>query len=545
MVHNKLADMLLKALAGLLIFVSIALTARAAVYQYSVEVGSRRAYLWIPPQATHVRGIVISLANLLERNWLQDPVIRQAAADESLGVIWVGPAPKQPGAQPPVLTADMRDGAGDVLQKMFKDLADESGYAEIEFAPIIAMGHSANGQFAWNVPNWSAARTIAAIPVKTVPLPKSLGFRGVPLCYLVGETTEWPQYRDGRPGDRDFFWPVVRDSAVALRSADPDNLIGVVTDAGGGHFDWSEHQAQFLAHYIRKACRYRLPERPPAAGPVKLKTIDPHSGWLTDTGGMEPDEFPPAPYDKYKGDRAKSYWFFDEETARAAVAFQGDRKNRPRQMLTFVEDGHQLPVAKQGFAPLKFMPEKDGLTFKVKGGFLSEIPAELIGAGEKLGHAPGPIKFRVITGPAIQTGPETFRVQFDRGAEGGSIWIQEEHPGDDQYRHAVQPGQMNIPTKLDNGKPQVITFPKIASQQAGAKSVKLAATSGSGLKVDYYVVAGPAEVKGASLQLTPIPQRSKYPVKVTVVAYQWGRTTEPLVQSAEPVEQTFLIEKSE
>ena len=535
----------LKVLAGLLVLLLTAAPAFAAVYQYSVEVGQRRAYLWIPPQATRVRGVVLSLANLLERNWLEDPIIRQAAADESLGVIWVGPAAKQPGAAPPALTADMRDGAADALQKMFKDLADDSGYAEMEFAPIIAMGHSANGQFSWNVPNWNAGRTIAAIPVKTVPLPKSLGFKGVPLCYLVGETTEWPQYRDGRAGDRDFFWPVVRDSAIALRSADADNLIGVVTDPGGGHFDWSEHQAQFLALYIRKACQYRLPEKPPATGPVKLRTIDPHSGWLTDTGGMEADDFPPAPYDRYKGNRKKSYWFFDEETALAAVAFQGDRKKRFRQMLTFVEDGHQLPVAKQGFAPLKFRPQADGLTFKVHGDFLAEMPAELIGEGEKLGHAPGPIKFRVITGPAVQTGPETFRVQFDRGAEGGPVWIQEEHPGDDEYRHAVQPGQMTIPPKLDKGKPQVITFPKIENQKAGAKSVKLAATSDSGLKVDYYVVAGPAEVKGNSLQLTPIPERSKYPVKVTVVAYQWGRAIEPLVQSAEPVEQTFLVEKSE
>ena len=139
------------------------------------------------------------------------------------------------------------------------------------------MGHSANGQFSWNVPNWNAGRTIAAIPIKTTPLPKSLGFEGVPLCYLVGQTTEWPQYRDGRPGDRDFFWPVVRDSTVALRSADANNLVGVVTDPGGGHFDWSERQAQFVAVYC-KAYKYRLPENAPQSGPVQLKTNRPAVG---------------------------------------------------------------------------------------------------------------------------------------------------------------------------------------------------------------------------------------------------------------------------
>ena len=32
-----------------------------------------------------------------------------------------------------------------------------------------------------------------------VPLPALLAFTGVPLCYLVGQTTEWPQYRESMP----------------------------------------------------------------------------------------------------------------------------------------------------------------------------------------------------------------------------------------------------------------------------------------------------------------------------------------------------------
>ena len=125
---------------------------------------------------------------------------------------------------------------------------------------------------------------------------------------------------------------------------------------------------------------------------------------------------------------------------------------------------------------------------------------------------------------------------------GGPIWIQEEHPGDGQYRHAVQPGQLLIPQNLAKGKPQTIAFPKIENQKADAKTIKLEATSDSGLPVDYYVVAGPAEVEGDTLKLTPVPVRSKRPVKVTVTAYQWGRTIEPLYQTAQPIEQSFTIE---
>ena len=38
-----------------------------------------------------------------------------------------------------------------------------------------------------------------------------------------------------------------------------------------------------------------------------------------------------------------------------------------------------------------------------------------------------------------------------------------------------------------------------------------------------------------------IPVRSRYPVKVTVVATQWGRTIAPLYQTAEPVTREFYL----
>jgi len=507
------------------------------VYQYSVKVGTRNAYLWIPPDCKQIKGVIISLANLLERNWLEDPLIRHTAAEIGLGIIWVGPAQK--GDQS--FTADMKPGMEKVFQQMMDDLAQESGYLELKNAPVISMGHSANGHFAWTFASALPERTIACIPVKTIPLPDSLKFKNIPLCYVVGETTEWPQYRvpdpATKPGDRDFYWPVVKQSALALRARNDDNLIGVVTDPGGGHFDWSTHLAKFIALYIRKACQYRLPE----PGQCALKPVDKSSGWLTGTGGMEKDEFKPASYKSFKGGRDSGYWFFDQETAIAAMRFEGDRVKRKRQMLTFIQDDQLLPVAKLGYAALKFESAADGISFQLKGGFLPVMPPELIGAGQKLGHASGPISFRVIAGPAVQTGPSVFRLQFDRTGMGGELWIQEENIGDGEYRHAVQPGKMTIPAKLVVGKFQEIKFPQLQNVKYGIKEQILRATSDSGLPVDYYIISGPAYVENGIIKFTPIPVNSRYPVKVKVVAYQWGRIKEPLCQSAESVEQTFYI----
>jgi hypothetical protein len=43
------------------------------------------------------------------------------------------------------------------------------------------------------------------------------------------------------------------------------------------------------------------------------------------------------------------------------------------------------------------------------------------------------------------------------------------------------------------------------------------------------------------LKFTSLPPRTKFPVQVTVVAWQYGRAVEPKLQSAAPVERTFFI----
>ena len=71
------------------------------------------------------------------------------------------------------------------------------------------------------------------------------------------------------------------------------------------------------------------------------------------------------------------------------------------------------------------------------------------------------------------------------------------------------------------------------------ETISLHATSDCGLPVYYYVKEGPAEIEGNKLVFTRIPPRSKFPLKVTVVAWQYGLAGE--VQTAEPVERSFFI----
>jgi hypothetical protein len=151
-----------------------------------------------------------------------------------------------------------------------------------------------------------------------------------------------------------------------------------------------------------------------------------------------------------------------------------------------------------------------------------------------------------ICGPVIQTGPETFSIRFYRmGMDQGrsnEIWLVAAHPGDDHYKSAVQQASLHFPLRNTQGAEQHITFPAIPDQTNATDELKLNATSDAGVPVYYYVREGPAEIIGDNiLRLIAIPPRSKFPLRVTVVAWQWGRSIEPKLKTAEPVERTFNL----
>jgi hypothetical protein len=59
-------------------------------------------------------------------------------------------------------------------------------------------------------------------------------------------------------------------------------------------------------------------------------------------------------------------------------------------------------------------------------------------------------------------------------------------------------------------------------------------TAEKDLPVGYYVRYGPAVLEGNTLCITDVPLRAARPIEVSVVACRWGRSREPLYQSAPP-----------
>lgn len=136
-----------------------------------------------------------------------------------------------------------------------------------------------------------------------------------------------------------------------------------------------------------------------------------------------------------------------------------------------------------------------------------------------------------------------FKFQLQKGFESKkelNATFVATHPGDDEYKPTVQQAPMSIPRNTE-GIEQHITFKQIANQTIKTKKLWLTASSDAGLPVYFYVKEGPADIDGNTLSITKVPPRARYPIKVTVVAWQWGRSISPKIKTAENVEQIFYI----
>lgn len=531
-----------------------------ADWQWSLEIDSitignshehPRAFLWIPPACNRVRSVVFAQNNMIEEGILQHPDFRNMLS--RLGIAEVFVAPTFDTWQ----TASNNDTANGKFDVLLKRLAEESGYTELQFAPVIPMGHSAMASFPWNFAVCNPRRTLAILSVHGDAPQTKLTGNGRPNLDWGGRNI------DGIPGLMvmgEYEWQLDRLApALVFRAQHPDAPISVVCDSGHGHFDYSDELVHFLAMFIRKAAEKRLPEKMPLDGPVELKPIHARDGWLMDC--YRKNERPrasAAPYAGYHGDRSQAFWCFDGQMARAAENFNPQYGKMP-QLAGFVQNGEIVPQTPNTHPQvfLKLPPLDRSLIFKLTGTFLDSVPPGprpaawtglTNGAPLTHAHGGGPVKLSRISGPVEQLAADTFAISFNRlsmdaDRRSGDIWLLASQPGDARYKSAVQQALLQIPLALKEGAPQKIAFPAIPNQKFGTKTLKLTATSDANVPVYFYVREGPAELDGDILKFTKIPPRAKFPVQVTVVAWQYGRTTAPKLQSAHPVLQTFFIVK--
>ena len=524
------------------LFMQVAKVA-AAPWQWSVEIkeliseetnAHPSAYLWIPENCKQVRAVIIGQHNMTEETIFEHPEFRKNMGKLGIAEIWITPGIDQ--------RWDVTKGTQQIFETMMKNLSEISGYTELEFAPVIPIGHSAMATYPWNFAAWNPERTLAVLSIHgDSPRTHLTGYgranldwgtrtiEGIPSLMVMGE---------------DEWWEDRLITSFDYRREYPNAPLSFLADAGHGHFDISDELIDYLSLFLKKTVEYRLPEHSSLDAPIQLIPVEAKNGWLADRWRKnEKPTAEAASYDKYKGDKNHAFWYFDKEMADATEKYYANERGKTEQYIGFEQKGKLItfnPKSHVRMSP-SFQPEADGVTFHLKAVYTDMLRNEY-----SKEHSTHPIRMSRICGPVEVVNDTTFTVRFyrmglDNPKRTGGICLMASVKQDHKYRSAVQQVEIRIHYRNKEGISQRIIFPKLSDVKASVKKISLNGTADSGLPVYYYVKEGPAEIKGDKLVLTKIPPRAKFPVKVTVVAWQYGCSGEPKVQTAEAVEQSFYI----
>jgi autotransporter-associated beta strand protein len=582
------------------------------VYQYSVPVtaiygtwpadSQRRAYLWVPPGCAKLQGVIVGLHNMLEKPMFDDPAIRQACADANLGIVFISPGDAKTWTPngignytaantPNALTLDPNsyvsadidpstgtnyatdidpatgarfssqiEQCGAELAHVLKNLADESGYTELQFAPILLTGHSAASTFVWT----RGLATTAAMSGRVFAILSYKGMypgsipAGMPVLHVSSEWQEISNWGNTwELGDA----PQARN----LRAGGATRLFGEYVQPGTGHYEYSETQSGPMADFIKSVAQLRIPANWPATAAPVLTALDPTAGWLVDVTKLGSGNCQPVAYANWIGagkDPLRAYWYPDQATAQAACdEMNAGFSKRPQMISAYQNSSTLASLAAQsngtGYVALSATLLGDGVSFKVRPASLSQSPVVRLDHGGPLGIGSDAILLKANGSGALkQTGADTFRVWMDRGSviKEGQPWepfLIAYISGDGTYRRADRPIQLTTSVPVNNvtsGIAQTIAFTDVPNQIATnlqPLTMQAASSLGAGWPVQFWVASGPyRNDENDSRLLVPdaIPPGTKFPMRVVVGSWQWGKPG--VTQSAPVVFKTFWIFKT-
>jgi hypothetical protein len=496
----------------------------AEVFQYAVAAGKNdnsqdsTAYLWLPPKAVKVRGVIVGGNVLLEPNFVVDPVIRRACAEIGLAIVYFSPhfAAKFEWQQ--------TDCEAQLL-KALADLAKASNHPELADAPLVPIGHSVASLFAQRVFNWQPQRCLAVITYKgalatEVELAGDAALRGVPTLhttdFIAGESPE------GKSGSQS------RELALGCRARSADLLMGLIEENGGRHGTYSFRLPEMFAEFLRASAKLRLD----AQG--RLRPVKASEGVLIDAQ-MEKPRFPAAKAGEYQGKPEEALWFPSMELAQAVERFNRTQFNRKTRDFAFVSDlktGTLMENVQGEIKPQWIGPD----TFEVQARTLDgkEAPIRLLPSCRQLEQV-GPNRFRFRYNPRAARWPVLL-----------GIW-----DGDEEYRYIERVKRVATPWKKGPGcgawttpgtDRNNIEFTPPPTVRRSEFPLKLEATSSSKLPVRFTVNYGPVRIESEdTLVLADWPARAQLPMSLEIIAWQLGSHIEPKIPPAAPVRRVITM----
>lgn len=471
------------------------------VFQYALplEREHHRVFLWLPPDAERVEGILVAGTTSIEKDVVRDPKVREVCRRRHLAILFG--------------TVGIN---GFFNQEILDRFAEKSGYGELATAPLFFAGHSAGGPQAKDHAAASGERTFGlmlsrgGIPDAGSPFPTLV---------LAGQFDEFGGLM--RDGDgREPAWENPREALERVRARDPDLFVSFAVEPGAGHFGWSPRNARIFAMFLDKAA---AGIREPVLTPLNVRLEN-------------------APLSQDTASFAKH---LDRELADALEAYHAPLRTPRKDQFLRWENRHWVDAGvRRFFHNLDF--EGDGSTFRVNPDFAARVPGQHNGngprwleAGEEVGNAGGDIRIRIVSGPAVVEDGHLIRLRHDalNPAIGpwGRLTFLAYAEGNGEYRHTELPGMAPRGYRGPRGASQSIDFEKLPQTWSGQAPLPLRATASSDLPVSFYVARGPAVVRDGHLHLSQVPRRAEDPIEIEVVAYQVGSGVNPKYSPAPAV----------
>lgn len=492
------------------------------VFQYHVSSPNPkgrpiRSWLWIPPNAERVRGLIYAGDLMMEANFVVDPTIRKACEEQGIAVLFSNPHLP--------LALNKKDlSGGEAFVKALTALAEMSGYPEVATVPIMPLGHSAASPTVGKILAWNPDRCFGAVTYKGAhPIPTegpTESLRGIPNIHIQDYVDEYKNRREtGSLG---------RLNVLQMRAKDTQLLMGIIEDCGSKHPAWCFRLTPLIAEYIRATAALRIGDD----GTVKAVPVD--AGYLLDKDFHKP-RFPMAPAAEFKGDPKEALWYPSRQMAQMMSDYNAVQLGKEAQYVAFLDNAAN-PIPEKAAPPLKWVAPD---VFEVKATFLDKASNPAL-PQVPVTHADGPILFAPHGRTLQLVGPGRFQLYYHpQAVRWYRISAYARSDAGHRFEEVLTDIHIGSPA---GGKPQTIEFPEIGTVKRKAFPVALNARSSADLPVRYCVEYGPAVVKDGKLELSEVPKKAKFPIEILVTAYQYGSHAEPHIQQAERISRSITVE---